>query len=249
MKQSVAKALPLVNQPYISIVTAVRLLSDSSLLREVFNAQFEEAARDADIRLSSNDIESWLHKAVGLVRISKDRIELSPAGYELAGMLGTSAFNCTLLRQLVDRGRDRFSYFVEANDQLELLRQRGEADISKGELNQLLNLVIANKTSGPIIRRLLIGLGVLHQTDRGYEIREICGDEDGIPLEARRLLDSAKQLVDAREWSWVGLLDQLRQAYGSDVVARYEEELRSHAVLGSTRSVEHVLDIRIGEDR
>ena len=244
-----AKALPLVNQPYLSIVTAVRLLSDSSLLRDVFNEQFEEAARDADVRLSSNDIESWLHKAVGLVKISRDRIELSPAGYQLAEMLGTSAFNCTLLQQLVDRGRDRFSYFVEANDQLKLLRQRGEADISKSALNQLLNLVIANKTSGPIIRRLFIGLGVLHETDRGYEIREICRDQDGTPLEVRRLLQSAKQLVDTREWSWIGLLDQLREAYGTDVVAKYEEELRSHAVLGSTRSVEHVLDIRIGEDR
>jgi hypothetical protein len=123
-------------------------------------------------------------------------------------------------------------------------RRRGQITIAVREFADDLNLRIANKTSGPIIRRLLTGLSVLTPTDKAhYEIREICPEGEGVSPELARMLDHARRLVSLEALSYAELLSRLRDIFGAEAVQRQGPDLDRYVKRVSTRTVEHVIAV------
>jgi hypothetical protein len=122
-------------------------------------------------------------------------------------------------------------------------RARGDNRIEVQELNTQLNLVLANKTSGPVIRRLLLGLGILVHENGAYRIEEICQEGNEISPELHALLSRAEQLIRTDSLSFNELRERLKLLLGDSVLLRNEEQLRAHLRIAATRSVEWVVGI------
>ena len=240
-----ARALPLVTQPYEIVPVVLRLLASGPLDEEALAAGLADHSMDSGLRMKVVEVDSWLVGALGLVNRRGGIRELSDLGTQLVDLEGTTAFNCQLLRHVLDRSTERFSYLRSSFERLDSLRARGEKTIEARELNQLLTVVIANKASGPIIRRFFVGVGTLvpDAEDSSYEIREICADvAEGSP-ELIRLVTSANQLLESDTFSWEELIAHMNRIHGEDTMERHWETLRSLASITSTRSVEYVIRI------
>ena len=242
---SVAKSLPAVGQPYELVVALLRILSargpspDDDL-----SSLLHESAAMKDVSLKMADVDPWVRRALGLVERRGDQWRLTDVGASLAELEGTAAFNCQFLRHTVDRSRERFSYFLQAYEALEQRRIRGAPPIPADELNVLLNQTIANRMSGPVIRRLLVGLGVLAEQEGSYAVYPVCSDETAGSPELRRLVKAGTELIELEQLSWESLLQRLGDLVGEDVVSRHTDELRDLVRLASTRSNSYVVGFK-----
>jgi hypothetical protein len=248
MVKSPKRALPRISQPYELVKALLGALASGPKTSDQLDLELESASAEAGKALRLDEVDAWLQDALGLVKKTRDGIVLTEQGSWLAEAAGTPAFDCRFLQQLLARGATRFRYFNDAHGFLIQRRNRGETSIPVQELNIELSLTIANKTSGPIIRRLLVGLGVLNSQGDSYQIDDICGDGKEVSPELRALMSRAEQLISMEALSYEELCERLAQAIGDEAFQQLKKQFRDHLRIAPTRAIEWVVGVKWPEE-